>query len=142
VRRVGVGGAGSVSPDQATAEHSPVALFVEDALMCTKCNPGSYDCYAKAEPDEPLFVLLARDPLAPVLVRAWADMKDLSGEYSYRLLEARSVATKMEQWRKTRPQSYDLPPTEIIEHALKLAQWFKDRNITEWQLGECQNRIL
>jgi hypothetical protein len=31
--------------------------------MGTKSNPGPFDCYAKAEPDEPMFVLLARDPL-------------------------------------------------------------------------------
>jgi hypothetical protein len=40
--------------------------------MGTKRNPGQYDCYAKAEPDEPMFVLLARDPTAPQLVRDWA----------------------------------------------------------------------
>lgn len=40
--------------------------------MGTKANPGRYDCYEKAEPDEPMFVLLARDPLAPDLVRKWA----------------------------------------------------------------------
>ena len=32
--------------------------------MGTKRNPATYDCYDKAEPDEPLFVLLARDAAA------------------------------------------------------------------------------
>jgi hypothetical protein len=40
--------------------------------MGTKNNPGTYDCYDKAEPDEPMFVLLARDPTASTFVRAWA----------------------------------------------------------------------
>lgn len=31
--------------------------------MGTKNNPGAFDCYANAEPDEPMFVLLARDLL-------------------------------------------------------------------------------
>lgn len=40
--------------------------------MGTKNNPGEYDCYAAAAPDEPLFILRANDPLAPHLVRLWA----------------------------------------------------------------------
>lgn len=43
--------------------------------MGTKNNPGSYDCHAAAEPDEPMFVLLARDPIAPLLVRNWVHMR-------------------------------------------------------------------
>lgn len=39
--------------------------------MGTKRNPGDFDCYANAEPDEPMFVLLGRDPLAPALVELW-----------------------------------------------------------------------
>ena len=42
--------------------------------MSTKNNPGNFDCYANAAPDEPMFVLLARDPIAPILVRIWACM--------------------------------------------------------------------
>jgi hypothetical protein len=40
--------------------------------MGTKTNPGKYDCLSKAEPDEPVFVLMARDPVAPKLVDLWA----------------------------------------------------------------------
>ena len=40
--------------------------------MGSKNNPGSFDCYDNALPDEPMFVLLARDPLAPVIVEQWA----------------------------------------------------------------------
>lgn len=40
--------------------------------MGTKNNPGEFDCYANAEPDEPMFVLLGRDSLAPELVARWA----------------------------------------------------------------------
>lgn len=43
--------------------------------MGTKRNPGKYDCYAKAEPDEPMFTLLARDPMAAHLVRIWAGLR-------------------------------------------------------------------
>lgn len=44
--------------------------------MATKDNPGKFDCYANALPDEPMFVLLARDELAPSLVRLWATIRD------------------------------------------------------------------
>jgi hypothetical protein len=40
--------------------------------MGTKNNPGKFDCYTKAEPDEPMFVLLGRDPSAHLLVELWA----------------------------------------------------------------------
>lgn len=40
--------------------------------MGTKNNPGTFDCYANAEPDEPMFVLLGRDPHAHYAVRQWA----------------------------------------------------------------------
>lgn len=37
--------------------------------MSTKQNPGSYNCYADAADDEPMFVLLARDRDAPAIVK-------------------------------------------------------------------------
>lgn len=40
--------------------------------MGTKNNPGKYDCYEKAEPDEPLFVLIGRDQTASDFVDLWA----------------------------------------------------------------------
>lgn len=43
--------------------------------MGTKTNPGEYDCYANALPDEEQFQLLARDPLAPGLTRLWAAIR-------------------------------------------------------------------
>ena len=52
--------------------------------MGTKNNPGEYDGYTKAEPDEPMFVLLARDPLAADQVRDWA-------RRAYRMNPARCI---------------------------------------------------
>ena len=43
--------------------------------MGTKANPGRFDCYARARPDEEIFVLLARDPLAPFHVSIWSSMR-------------------------------------------------------------------
>lgn len=44
--------------------------------MGTKNNPGAFDCYEKAEPDEPMFVLLARDPRAAHMTELWAALEE------------------------------------------------------------------
>jgi|SRR5579859_2206844 hypothetical protein len=66
--------------------------------MGTKRNPGRFDCYAKAKPDEPMFVLLGRDPMAPVLVRLWAKLRERLGEGSDTVAEARGLALDMDRW--------------------------------------------
>jgi hypothetical protein len=66
--------------------------------MGTKNNPGKFDCYANAEPDEPMFVLLARDPLAPMLVDLWANLRaHLAGNPS-KVIEAQTCAQTMREW--------------------------------------------
>lgn len=73
--------------------------------MGTKNNPGEYDCYANAEPDEPMFVLLGRDPHAHIAVRKWADDREnmirdgLKPIEDMRMVwEARDCADTMEQF--------------------------------------------
>lgn len=66
--------------------------------MGTKNNPGAFDCYAKAEADEPMFVLLARDKHAPALVWLWATLRALDGEDEAVLAEARSCVGAMVSW--------------------------------------------
>lgn len=70
--------------------------------MGTKNNPGKFDCYAKAEPDEPMFVLLARDPFAPFVVELWRQLhmwmvgrEGVAGDKSD---EARRCILAMEKW--------------------------------------------
>ena len=78
--------------------------------MGTKQNPGVFDCYHEAAPDEPMFVLLARDPNAPNVVREWAwkyfDRKCKAHEYDQhacdKYVEAMLVADEMDAWRKQR----------------------------------------
>ncbi|CAN1559472.1 PIN_EXO1 domain containing protein [Caulobacteraceae bacterium] len=43
--------------------------------MSSKIEPSQFDAYSKAETDEPFFTLLARDPIAPALVEAWAYLR-------------------------------------------------------------------
>lgn len=68
--------------------------------MGTKNNPGDYDCYANAEPDEPMFVLLARDERAPALVEMWCAMSHLKGTDPKKIAEAAACKRAMEAWRR------------------------------------------
>lgn len=74
--------------------------------MGTKAEPGEFDCYAALLPDEPYFVLSARDPEAAFLVRAWARNRDRQIDDGERpvgdrakVAEARHLADQMERWR-------------------------------------------
>lgn len=67
--------------------------------MGTKNNPGKFDCYHNAEPDEPMFVLLARDPMAPILVSLWADLREHAAGNPSKVFEARTCAIEMAKWR-------------------------------------------
>lgn len=73
--------------------------------MATKNNPGVYDCYANAEPDEPLFVLLGRDKHASILVRLWAEMRAIDGEDEAKVKEALACAEAMELFREERQRN-------------------------------------
>lgn len=71
--------------------------------MGTKNDPGEFDCYANAEPNEPMFVLLGRDPTASIVVTFWnalrAEMKGLNTEdLDKKGKEAANCAQAMESW--------------------------------------------
>lgn len=66
--------------------------------MGTKNNPGAYDCYANAEPDEPMFVLLARDRHAALLVNLWAALRRLDGDDPGKIAEAERCANSMVEY--------------------------------------------
>lgn len=75
--------------------------------MGTKNNPGQFDCYENALPDEPMFVLLARDPDFQDLVQEWARrrrMKILCGERpsedTNMVIEAEICAKQGADWRR------------------------------------------
>lgn len=78
--------------------------------MGTKANPGKYDCYEKAEPDEPLFVLLARDPLAPILVDLWAELRaTLRAGGAEKVAEASACAVAMREWKREKDRNWQHP---------------------------------
>lgn len=69
--------------------------------MGTKSNPSKFDCYANAKPDEPMFVLLGRDPCAGVVIRFWAMLRmaiDIGNEEQ--IEEAFACAEQLESYAK------------------------------------------
>ena len=88
--------------------------------MGTKNNPAEFDCYANAENDEPMFVLLARDAEAPEIIEAWVASKRkawvkrslrfnkeavLTLGQLRKLKEARHCAEAMRGWREEHPDT-------------------------------------
>jgi hypothetical protein len=79
--------------------------------MGTKNSPGKFDCYDNAEPDEPMFVLLARDVIAPEIVERWAYARRVLIRHGHKpqsdapmVDEAMQCAKAMRAWRtKNRP---------------------------------------
>ena len=104
--------------------------------MGTKNDPGEYDCYEKAEPNEPMFILLARDPLAPIAVRFWAeqhalmnpplDVRPAGEELHHRRKEseAKSCATEMERWRQKRaaPKPFETTAGDLWNTTRRLVE--------------------
>lgn len=87
--------------------------------MGTKNNSGVFDCYANAQPDEPMFILLARDPSAPSLIEAWAQRRHYAIEQKQRpasdfamVVEARECAKQMREWREKENGSWRKPIAE------------------------------
>lgn len=69
--------------------------------MGTKNKPGKFDCFLAAKPDEPMFVLLGRDPGAGSLVRLWASDREARGEDPAKVAEARACADAMDEWARS-----------------------------------------
>jgi hypothetical protein len=79
--------------------------------MATK-NEGD-PCYDAALPDEPMFVLLARDPQAPQAVRAWAAQRlalvhtgQRPASDIQKARDAQQLADRMVEWRKNADESW------------------------------------
>lgn len=75
--------------------------------MGTKEAPGKFDCYANAAPDEPMFVLLARDSCAPAAIEKWIEYREsmvaigIKPESDRAMIEeARQCVNAMDEWRK------------------------------------------
>ncbi len=60
----------------------------------------------RAAQDEPLFVIRAKDKLAPTMVRQWAEAASMTGAHEpEKIQEARGLAEIMEAWREQSAQT-------------------------------------
>jgi len=81
----------------------------------TKNKPGKFDCFSKAEPDEPMFVLLGRDPAAPIVINLWADIRARMGEDQEQIEEAHACADACIDW------IFDLGEAKKVQYRAALA---------------------
>jgi hypothetical protein len=103
--------------------------------MATKNRPGAFDCYANAKPDEPMFVLLGRDPMAGSLVREWAWRREAIGEDPVKVAEAKSCAEQLDAWARNLGKRLDgnrraAPPGEMLR--IREVRGVRLRNGEEW----------
>lgn len=82
--------------------------------VTTKATLPASTCFVKSKDGEPVFLLCARDPTAPRVVRAWADERqrrldveashmspDEVGHEQGKIDGARETALSMDIWRRT-----------------------------------------
>lgn len=96
--------------------------------MGTKNDPGKFDCYSRAEPDEPMFVLLARDPIAAMLVALWADTAASLGKEE-KAEEARQCAWDMAEYAKSLHEQEDLDTATAA--FLKTVSYMMEKLVTD-----------
>ncbi len=84
--------------------------------MTNKNHPGPFNCYAAALPDEPIFVILGRDPAAPRAMREWSKERDLRGKNKTpddieRIHSVNAQIQEMIVWRdrNLNPHGYGVP---------------------------------
>lgn len=73
--------------------------------MGTKNEPGKWNCYANAADDEPVFVLLGRDPAAASCIALWRALRAAIGEEpmgSPKSVEADQCARAMQAYATAR----------------------------------------
>ncbi len=64
-----------------------------------KIDEENIGTLSKCTPDEPVFVLRAKDVLAPAVVRIWAQIARLYNVPLRKRVEAMDLATEMESWQ-------------------------------------------
>ncbi len=89
--------------------------------MGTKQNPGKYDCLEKAGEDEPVFVLVARDPSASFLVACWAAVRSGDGMAAIAAVQRAIAATE-----KARKGVDAEKVTEAYQCSEQMAKWYSE----------------
>lgn len=112
-----------------------VANWLRDCSeMGTKNNPGDFDCFAAAEPDEPMFTLLARDRDASTVVKLWAFLRMEQIAMGLRpesdrpqVSEAMRCATEMEIWCRNRRNKLAAEAVEFDDRGVPLTGEHRQR---------------
>lgn len=108
--------------------------------MGTKNNPGKFDCMSKAEPDEPVFVLLGRDPVAAIVVRLWTELRAKLGDKdSEKIQEAWDCADAMEAWARKKEKEVDRANDIWLHEWVVPAKTPRPRAVVKQLLKELQN---
>ena len=77
--------------------------------MPTKANPGPYDAYAHADPDEPLIVITARYPGAAELTAQYAAQLEKAKADKARVAAVKATAEAMRKWAEAHKPPEDVP---------------------------------
>ena len=109
--------------------------------MGTKINPGPFDCYANAKPDEPMFILLARDKHAPALVLLWAAMRELDQESPEKVLEARQTVEAMLNYQRANRRQTAGMSTPVLAGILELIKVANHKAETQTAAGSSEEFI-
>lgn len=87
--------------------------------MGTKNNPGTFDCYQRALPDEPMFTILARDPDFQDFVSSWARRRQMAIDCGDRPVddqaavdEAYRCAEDGARWRRENNGRWRVPDSQ------------------------------
>ena len=97
--------------------------------MSSKQNPSVYNGYKAALPDEPIFVILGRDPAGPATLDFWASQriklgKTVGEDDKDRIRAAIDEAKEMQEWRSRMLEaSFDgIPPWRLPVHFIGVAE--------------------
>lgn len=105
--------------------------------MGTKNKPSEFDAYEKALPDEPMFTLLARDPLAPFLVSIWGSirMNDLESAF----VKFNAMIAKVGRHYSINPQIQEA--SEALGVSIEMFRYFQENSarIRSGQHGQATN---
>lgn len=103
--------------------------------MGSKIKPARFDCYANALPDEEMFILLARDPVAADIVRLWArfrrklvELGDKPSSDAAMIHEAEDCASTMERWREHNDGRWRLPQPKPAPSGSAIGDVIKERH--------------
>ena len=103
--------------------------------MGTKNNPGQFDCYQNAGPDEPMFVLLGRDKHAAGLVRLWAMLRHKDGEDEDKVAEALACADAMDAHARALGKDASLETAAEFEPLYVAASEGVDEHPDDWDVS-------